>query len=646
MSKVRATRRLTMKFAGGLVKHLGLQMYSGAVPAIAELIANAWDAEAGNVRVTIPLDQQLGPSSVIEVADDGLGMSFDDCDRKYLVLGRNRRAEEGQYSSGRKKRPVMAHKGIGKLAGFGIADRITVETVKDAWLTRFLLDYQEIERAGKFGSDYHPRVEAYEKTKGKRRTTIRLTQLKVKRSISGEQFVRSLLRRFAVYSDDFRVWVNGAGLEKGEGQYQLRFPEEKGKWQEEEVAGFGAVRWWVAFTKDTIPHEDVRGISVLARGKLVQAPWFFGLSGGVYGQHGLQYMTGEVQADGLDEDTDLIATDRASVLWEDPKAKALADWGQGNVKELLSKWVEMRTESRMQHLRKRTRYWDRVQRFPARERRELTAAIEKLAGIPTIEDTRLDELVDFLVKAYENDVFMTLIRQLNVASPEAQVEVLGLLKEWDVLEAVATAQVVRGRLEVIEKFEQMVEAGVPEKPDMHELLKDHTWLMDPTWTMVEHERSLDNVLAKHFKVKPKKLPDGRRRLDFFCLGDPGRAIVVEVKRPGETAERKDLRQLQDYVHYLRRKESQSSDPQRPRRFVSGYLICGGLKDDAASLREEMEPNAMYVRPWAVLLTAARDSHKEFFRVAKKRAPAHDPRIEALDVSPGAQAKARGDGNGG
>jgi hypothetical protein len=32
---------LTMKYAGGLIKHLGLQMYSGAVPAIAELIKNA-----------------------------------------------------------------------------------------------------------------------------------------------------------------------------------------------------------------------------------------------------------------------------------------------------------------------------------------------------------------------------------------------------------------------------------------------------------------------------------------------------------------------------------------------------------------------------------------------------------------------------
>ena len=39
-------RTLTMKFAGEVVKHLGLQMYAGPVPAIAELISNAWDANA------------------------------------------------------------------------------------------------------------------------------------------------------------------------------------------------------------------------------------------------------------------------------------------------------------------------------------------------------------------------------------------------------------------------------------------------------------------------------------------------------------------------------------------------------------------------------------------------------------------------
>jgi hypothetical protein len=432
------------------------------------------------------------------------------------------------------------------------------------------------------------------------------------------------------------VWVNDAPLEKKEGVYQFRFPAKKGQWQEEDVPGFGPIKWWIGFTKDTIPHEDVRGISVLARGKLVQAPWCFGLSGGVYGQHGLQYMTGEVQAEGLDEDVDLVATDRASVLWEDPKAKALMDWGQAKVKELLAEWANMRAQTRMERVKKGPRYWARIQRFPVRERRELTAAIEKLASIPTIEDDRLDELVDFLVKAYENETFMTLIRQLNAASPEAQVEVLGLLKEWDVLEAISTAQIVRGRLEVIGKFEQMIDAKVREKPDMHDFLRDHPWLIDPAWTMVEHERRLDTLLSKQFHVKATKTEGGRKRVDFFCLGDASRVVVVEVKRPGDVVGKKELRQLTDYVDFLQKEEGQSTDPQHPRRTVCGYLVAHSVKPEATAERDRLEPHRIFVRPWEVLLRTARETHRHFMGVAKRRAPAEDPRIKALEVDDGSK----------
>jgi len=312
------------------------------------------------------------------------------------------------------------------------------------------------------------------------------------------------------------------------------------------------------------------------------------------------------------------------------------DWGQAKVKELLAEWANMRAKTRMERVKKGTRYWARIQRFPVRERRELTAAIEKLASIPTIEDDRLDELVDFLVKAYENETFMTLIRQLNAASPEAQAEVLGLLKEWDVLEAISTAQIVRGRLEVIGKFEQMIDARVREKPDMQDFLRDHPWLIDPAWTMVEHERRLDTLLSKQFHVKATKTKGGRKRVDFFCLSDASRVVVVEVKRPGNVVGKKELRQLTDYVDFLKKEEGQSTDPQHPRRTVCGYLVAHSVKPEATAERDRLAPHQIFVRPWEVLLRTARETHRHFLGVAKRRAPAEDPRIKALEVDDGSK----------
>ena len=50
-----------------------------------------------------------------------------------------------------------------------------------------------------------------------------------------------------------------------------------------------------------------------------------------------------------------------------------------------------------------------------------------------------------------------------------------------------------------------------------------------------------------------------------------------------------------------------------------------------TLADEMAPHGVFVRSWRGLLDTARNGHREFFRVAKTRAPAEDPRIKALDV---------------
>lgn len=149
----RTKRTYTMRVSGGLVKHLGLQMYAGAVPAIAELISNAWDAVARNVWITIPLDRPLTEADIIEVRDDGHGMTYEEVNEAYLLIGRDRRAAEGDFSreyGGLPRRRLQSRKGIGKLAGFGVANRIEVRTVANGEVSHFAMDYDQIVRSGKF----------------------------------------------------------------------------------------------------------------------------------------------------------------------------------------------------------------------------------------------------------------------------------------------------------------------------------------------------------------------------------------------------------------------------------------------------------------------------------------------------------------
>lgn len=92
-------RQYKMTVAGQLFKHLGLQMYSGAVPAVVEFISNAYDAMAKNVWIKLPVGRSIGQNDVIEVSDDGHGMSFEECNASYLSVGKNRRSSGQEYTS-------------------------------------------------------------------------------------------------------------------------------------------------------------------------------------------------------------------------------------------------------------------------------------------------------------------------------------------------------------------------------------------------------------------------------------------------------------------------------------------------------------------------------------------------------------------
>ena len=112
----RDPKELVLTFGGNIIKHLGVQMYAGRpVPAIAELISNAWDADATDVAVRLPLDEAWDSSDqnqTIEVSDDGNGMTWEMVRDAYLDVGRDRReVDHTDKSPG--GRLLQGRKGVG-----------------------------------------------------------------------------------------------------------------------------------------------------------------------------------------------------------------------------------------------------------------------------------------------------------------------------------------------------------------------------------------------------------------------------------------------------------------------------------------------------------------------------------------------------
>src|SRR5574344_1216257 len=118
-----ALDKLQMSFDPLTIEHLGIKMYSVLPNAIAELIANAYDADASEVHIN--LQDELNNKS-ISISDDGSGMTFQEINDDFLRIGRRRRETSAEISE--KGRKITGRKGLGKLAFFGIGNTIKIIT--------------------------------------------------------------------------------------------------------------------------------------------------------------------------------------------------------------------------------------------------------------------------------------------------------------------------------------------------------------------------------------------------------------------------------------------------------------------------------------------------------------------------------------
>ncbi len=113
-------------FSYAALRLLGKNLYSNAANAISELVANSLDARANEVYVYIDMSDK--EHSVIEIIDNGRGMSYIDLANKYAWIGRNKRNDIELNEN--EKQAIMGRKGIGKLAALYLSNQYCIFTKK------------------------------------------------------------------------------------------------------------------------------------------------------------------------------------------------------------------------------------------------------------------------------------------------------------------------------------------------------------------------------------------------------------------------------------------------------------------------------------------------------------------------------------
>lgn len=590
-----------------VINDLGIKLYGKLPPVMSEMVANSWDADATRVEIRLP-EGGIDPESRIVVRDDGTGMSRDDIAGKYLRIGRERRGEEGSDTTGRGRR-VMGRKGIGKLSVFGVARTVTVETAKGGRRTEFRMKIGDILECARKKRAYRPQVIAdNEKTTDADGTTVTLTDLKRATPVDIAAVRRGIARHFSVIGRGFRLDINGRELKPSDKIGHIDVEKEWRIRNDPVAPRESADRWTVSgrivASAKPLDEEDV-GLVITARGKLVQSPTMFGVKSG--GKHTYSYITGEISAEFIDDDEDLVGTSRLSIMWDTPKGEALREWGARKLKDVSAELADSRKKRRESSIREDKDVGPWLRGLGPPERRTADRIIGMLASSSRLDDSRRIEIMGYMRDSFEQKAFREMVEGL----PEepASAEILDIFKTWDLIEAREMLRIVRGRLDAIGQLAAMVDSGAKEVPDMHRYFKKWPWILDPTWTQWRDEVRYSEILAREYP--DKNLDESDRRIDFMAIGVGDTVHVVELKRPGYAIGTDDLAHLRRYVAFV--DDTLGNDPDRMYKSVAGYIVATNIKKDRDTMYEMRYSagNRMYVRTYDDLMVRAKVLHEDY-----------------------------------
>ena len=639
-------KTLQLKFHGKILDQLGFQTYQSPVASLSELVANAWDADAKTVDITLPDNNE--PSAKITIKDDGKGMTFEECQERYLNVGYDRR-NGNPLAKTLGGRNTMGRKGIGKLAGFGIAKKIQIKTTSSntGERTTFEMDIDELrsDEYVKEGGDIHASTTGPDESlKKKHGTEIVLEGLSLRRAISKSSFPKSLSRRFLVHqtSDDFEIRVNEIPIVKTEdlSKVEFTFPRDYKKdeipdgltiedgWGVEKLSNGKEIKWKFFFNKDTINDEELQGITIFANGKLVQRPFFFNLSGGLGGQAGQSYMFGQIVADFVDQlSVDPISTERQRINWELSETAPLLDWGQKRVKQLLVKWHDARGEKKRKMLEEKiSDFAKRLDNLGKHEKRTVTKVLTKLGGISSVTQNQYEDLADSIITSWEGGRLRELWTEIANADELSESDLLSILMETEVVSALNVAEAIKAKLYAISELK----ARIKEK-DLENAVRDHLarnpWMISPKWDTFKVERKVVSLIKEQAKQSGLLSDTYEGRVDLV-LSSGSQLLVLEFMRPGLTLDWDHISRCKRYINYIRQK----IDTQTEFEFtsVSGYIIADKVDQDSA-VREEikdLKQHDVVVNDWKGLLDSAKSSWNEYLHILVKRGKG-DSRLQNL-----------------
>ncbi|RZI57328.1 MAG: ATP-binding protein [Rubrivivax sp.] len=531
--------------------------------ALTELVANAWDAGASLVDLTIP--SAVGGTLIVE--DDGHGMTADQFRERWMMLGYDRLKRQGvevEFPALRKgwRRFAYGRSGMGRHGLLCFADRYSVETWRDGQSLR--VDIATPESSTPLGIENEVRA----------RRDAQGTQISVavQRRLPDAGQVRSLLAATFLHDPRFIVRVNGesvAGADLSDSIERIELEIDGGP---------PVVVRVVDATRDGRGASHA-GLSFWVNGRRVGTPsWMIGdesvvnASGRFARRYAVIVQAGEGWLPEVDRHWQQF---RRSVA-VDSLHLAVRDYVLSAFEQLGKTVADETSEAALMRHRE---IFGRLSRIRRAEIAAFTRALVK--ATPAASQDVLSAAVLAAIRIERARGGSGLLDRL-AALDDADIGGLQeLLSQWSVCDALAVLEEIDQRMAVIATIERLsADPGADELRVLHPLVTQARWLFGPEFESAEYASnvSLRTAAEKVFgnRLPMDAFPNHRLRPDLIVLADATCSVVArEGLEPGDVTASKIRNVL---IVELKRGRSTivSDDLDQAMRYVRGFLDSGAL----------------------------------------------------------------------
>ncbi|WP_158274605.1 ATP-binding protein [Sphingosinicella humi] len=633
-----------LRIQGGMLEALGINMYSTIGKCLVEFVANAYDGEAKRVEITIPVEgiakarqearaqakreveenlrdpftvllTPLPDDVAIIIEDNGHGMSPHDVETKFLPINRKRRLDdegnETRLTSESGARKVMGRKGLGKLAGFGAANKVVIRTKRsgETYATTFTLDDSIIRSAEDMADVEIPASYEDGLSTDEQGTRITLSSLKSDAVRFSTRVIADAIREafYGIEAAELAISINDEAIEPEKIDYEFVYPEgatvDDLAEAEIEVEGLTKlpVRYMVGFLPrgQNLPVSK-RGARIYCNGRLAAGPTMFGLPTGMHNFHSQSYMQSIVRADALDQHgIDLVNTNRTQLREDNEIVGSLIAFVEEAMRKSLAahaKWREAAVDDEIEKSDTAKRMLRLTNSLEGKAKTSAKKLLRALAVEHGPDSKEFNELAPLVVESVNAGEVLLRLSEMG-HDPKSIQQIAINLAELAEIEKSDALKIYRGRRNGINALLKLIREGEGElwkkkgiENRLHNLLKRDPWLIKAEYsrylTSDERLSNVSTAIAEHLAVdKAAKLDDPTRPDLVFVLSDtdmPHLITIVELKSPSLPLNHDHLTQLKKYMAKV---ATYCQNELHRSVTVHGYLI-GAMPDEKTTNDDE------------------------------------------------------------